>query len=100
MLFRSDFKKIYIDPAPISNADLGQTLAHLLNIKLNDFGFLKGRVLREAMPNGKTPEWHTKKIISKPDKYGHQTILRFQEIGTHRYYDASGYRGRTLGLEE
>lgn len=31
-----DFRQKFIDPAPMSNADLGKTMAHLLKLKIHD----------------------------------------------------------------
>jgi hypothetical protein len=93
-----DFRQKFIDPAPMSNADLGKTMAHLLKLKIHDKGKLIGRVLFEAMPRGMTPRWKTKTLISSPDRYGNQTAVQMQSIGSNRYFDAAGYPGRTLGL--
>lgn len=93
-----DFRQKFIDPAPMSNADIGKTMAHLLNLKIHDKGKLVGRVLSEAMPKGILPKWNETMIISSPDRYGNQTVVQMQSIGSIRYFDAAGYPGRTLGL--
>ena len=93
-----DFRQKFIDPAPMSNADIGKTMAHLLNLKIHDKGKLVGRVLSEAMPKGILPKWNETMIISSPDRYGNQTVVQMQSIGSSRYFDAAGYPGRTLGL--
>ena len=47
------FKKAFSDPAPVSNADIAPTLAHVLGLKLPSVGKLGGRVLTEALKGGK-----------------------------------------------
>jgi Type I phosphodiesterase / nucleotide pyrophosphatase len=43
-----DFRMGFIDPAPSSNADIGKTIAHILNLNIPDVGNLVGRALLEA----------------------------------------------------
>ena len=38
-------------------------------------------------------------LRSPPDEFGRVTELKFQTIGSTRYFDAAGYPGRTLGLD-
>src|ERR1700736_2712330 len=45
-----DFKAGYVDPLPVSNADVGMTAARLLNLAPKHKGNLIGRVMTEAMP--------------------------------------------------
>ena len=47
-----DFKKQFVDQAPISNADIAPTLAQILGFVIISKGELKGRVLREALAGG------------------------------------------------
>lgn len=93
-----DFRTSFVDNAPASNADLGQTMAYLLNLDLTSPGRLRGRVLREAMPGGNPPAFFAAEVRSLPDDNGHQTVLRGQVAGTTLYFDAAGYPGRTLGI--
>src|SRR5262249_32633160 len=44
------FRRGYVDEAPVSNADIGQTLARLLGLKIPFRGSLMGRVIEEALP--------------------------------------------------
>jgi hypothetical protein len=92
------FRENFVDPAPASNADLGKTIARLLDLDIGDHGRLIGRVLGEAMPNGAMPEWKSGVRRSAPDAFGHVTKVEFQQAGTTFYFDAAGYPGRTLGL--
>ncbi len=93
-----DFRQKFTDPAPMSNADIGKTMAYLLKLKIHDKGKLIGRVLLEAMPRGIVPKWTASSLISPPDRFGNQTVVQIQSIGKNRYFDAAGYPGRTLGL--
>jgi hypothetical protein len=92
------FRQHFEDSAPASNADLGRTIARLLNLKITDKGQLTGRVLVEAMPNGAMPGVKSSKVRSQPDAAGHVTVLMTQSVGAIQYFDAAGYPGRTLGL--
>jgi hypothetical protein len=93
-----DFRQGFTDPAPTSNADMGKTMAAILNLHVRDTGKLIGRVLTEAMPNGKMPEWKTSVQISDRDAGARRTIVQTQHLGEIRYFDAGGYEGRTVGL--
>jgi hypothetical protein len=48
------FKSGFVDEAPVSNADIGKTVAHVLGFKIPFKGSLQGRVLQEA-PAGRRP---------------------------------------------
>jgi hypothetical protein len=93
-----DFRAGFIDPAPTSNADIGRTMAAILGLQIHDTGKLIGRVLSEAMPNGKIPDWKTSLQISTADSDGRRTIVQTQHVGDTRYLTAAGYEGRTVGL--
>ncbi|HEY2035353.1 MAG TPA: alkaline phosphatase family protein [Rhizomicrobium sp.] len=75
-----DFKAHFADPAPVSNADISPTLAHILGVATAGAGNLKGRVASEALRGGQ------------------KTVLNFQQVGGTRYFDAAGFPGRTVGL--
>ena len=92
------FREGFVDPAPASTADIGKTIARLLDLDIKDHGALVGRVLGEAMPNGAMPEWTSHLRRSAPDALGHVTEVKFQTTGATLYFDAAGYPGRTLGL--
>ncbi len=95
-----DFKKGFVDEAPVSNADVGKTLARILGLKVKDHGKLIGRVLGEAMPGGKTPRPITETARSEPAAGGLATVLNYQRVGKTRYFDAAGFPERTVGLVE
>jgi hypothetical protein len=95
-----DFKQGFVDTAPVSNADVGKTIAALLRLDIPDNGKLVGRVLSETMPGGAMPVVRKTKLSSKPSKNGLRTILQYQEAGATRYLDVAGFKGRTLGLDD
>ena len=95
-----DFKQGYVDDAPVSNADIGRTLLHVLGLKVADKGKLIGRVIVEALPNGKPAEVAAKTIHSAPSPSGLATILLTQSVDHTQYFDAAGFIGRTVGLKE
>jgi predicted AlkP superfamily pyrophosphatase or phosphodiesterase len=94
-----DFKAGYIDALPVSNADVGMTIAQLMDLRVSAAGGLTGRVISEALPNGIVPKLADGTISSKPDANGLQTTVKFQRVLTQRYFDAAGFAGRTLGLD-
>jgi hypothetical protein len=93
-----DFRTGLADAAPVSNADVGVTMAHLLDLDVPRKGRLLGRVIREAMPGGRMPEVSAHTQRSPPGPNGLQTVLMYQRVGTTRYLDAAGFPGRTVGV--
>lgn len=93
-----DFRQQFVDPAPASNADIGRTIAYLMQLEASDKGRLVGRVLSEAFPNGTLPEVVSRVVISAPASNGLTTIINMQLVGDTRYFDAAGFPGRTVGL--
>jgi len=94
-----DFKAGYVDALPVSNADVGATVAKIMGLSQKPKGTLIGRVMTEAMPNGATPQAYSGAVKSKPAANGLRTVLNFQRVGTQRYFDTAGFPGRTLGLD-
>jgi hypothetical protein len=94
-----DFKAGYVDPLPVSNADVGMTIAQLMGLRAVAEGGLIGRVISEALPNGIIPKAFDGKIVSKPASNGLQTMVKFQRVLSQRYFDAAGFAGRTVGLD-
>jgi arylsulfatase A-like enzyme len=94
-----DFKHATIDRTAMSNADLAITLAHLLGLKLGGHGVLVGRVLDEALEGGiAAPPTVARLLRSHAAANGRVTVLRYQDVGAYRYFDAAGFPGRTVGL--
>jgi hypothetical protein len=51
-----DFRQHFVDPAPVGNADIAPTLAHILGFERADgHGDATGRVLEEALLGGRVP---------------------------------------------
>ncbi len=94
-----DFKAGYVDALPVSNADVGMTIAQLLDLHAAAVGGLTGRVMSEALPNGIVSKFADGTISSKPDPNGLQTVVKFQRVLSQRYFDVAGFPGRTVGLE-
>ena len=93
-----DFKTQFVDPAPVSNADLGCTIAQLMHLDPSDKGKLVGRVLSEALPGGAVPDISSRVVTSEPAANGLVTVLDMQQVGNTRYFDVAGFPGRTVGL--
>jgi hypothetical protein len=93
------FKTGFVNEAPVSNADMGKTIAHLLGLKIPFKGLLQGRVMEEALPGGATPKIESWVERAKPSADGLATILMGQRVGAARYFDAAGFEGRTVGLD-
>jgi arylsulfatase A-like enzyme len=94
-----DFKRGFVDPAPVSNADLAPTLAQILGIPMESKGKLKGRVLTESLKHGGEVKGEAKVVHSAPAADGFTTVLDFQTVGDVRYFDAGGMPGRVYGLK-
>jgi hypothetical protein len=99
-----DFKQGYVDELPVSNADVGATLAELLGLTtLPRKGAHTGRVLREALRAHAGPEPPLKARVhtleSKAAGNGLKTVLSTQELESEVYLDAGGFPGRTVGLD-
>jgi arylsulfatase A-like enzyme len=92
-----DFRRGFTDEAPVSNADVGRTIAHILRLDLPAKGKLIGRVIDEAMA-GPMPQVETRAMQSQPAANGLRTILNLQQVGATQYFDAAGFPGRTVGL--
>jgi hypothetical protein len=94
-----DFKAGYVDALPVSNADVGITMAQLLGLHGSAAGGLTGRVISEALPNGVVPKVSDEQVVSKPASNGLRTIVKFQRVLSQRYFDVAGFPGRTVGLD-
>ncbi len=95
-----DFKAGYVDPLPVSNADVGMTIAQLMNLRSAASGGLTGRVMSEALPNGIILKVANKSLVSKPASNGLRTVAKYQRVLSQRYFDVAGFPGRTVGLDE
>jgi hypothetical protein len=109
-----DFKAHFVDHAPISNADIAPTLAHILGVDLekdtarpvqeNMFvpppAKLKGRVIEEALLGGTMPTVTHTISRAAPAANGFKTVLDEQNVGDAVYIDAAGVPGRVVGVRE
>ena len=99
--FGPDFKQRFVDPAPVSNADVAKTFAHILKLQLPVHGNLEGRILNEALQGGPdNAPFEAKLLKSEPAGNGQVTRLNYQLVGKTKYFDAAGFSGRTVGLDE
>jgi len=108
-----DFKKRFVNPAPVSNADIAPTLARILGIDLHSQskGKLMGRIIEEAFPGKKAPRFYEKICLfpaaylgrgpdsDQPPMKKLQPALRFQKVENTPYFYAGGLQGRVLGLD-
>lgn len=92
-----DFRHGFSDPAPVSNADITPTLAHLLGLTITPKGHLTGRIASEALTGGR-PVRSERHHLAGPPSEGLATLLDYQTVGDTRYFDAAGFAGRTVGL--
>jgi arylsulfatase A-like enzyme len=83
-----DFKKRFVDQAPVSNADINPTLASLLGFRIPQLGHLRGRVIAEAL-NGRPDNVRYERKVerSRPGEGGWMTILHYQQSGRQLYFD-------------
>ncbi len=86
--FGPDFKSYFYDVAPVSNADITMTMAHILGLNLRSNGGLRGRVIKEALKGGpaEIPHSHLQ-MVSDHGKNGGITVLDYQTIGDQKYFD-------------
>jgi hypothetical protein len=94
-----DFRSGYVDPLPVSNADVGRTIAQLMGLRAANAGGLTGRVMSEALPNGIVPKSAGGTVASRPAYNGLKTVVKFQRVLSQYYFDAAGFPGRTVGLD-
>jgi arylsulfatase A-like enzyme len=92
------FKSGFVNPAPVSNADIAPTFAHIIGVELPPKGPLKGRVLTEVLKDGAPVQFEQRDLVSPPNDAGLQTIVNLQYVGNTPYFDAAGFAGRTIGL--
>jgi arylsulfatase A-like enzyme len=94
-----DFKAGYVDPDPVSNADIAVTLAHVLGLPMTAKGALGGRVMGEALAGGPASLPVTQRSVrSAPGPGGFVTQLDLSQAGNEAYYDEAGAPGRTFAL--
>ncbi len=100
-----DFRRGFVDPLPVGNADIAPTLARVLGIALPSRGALHGRVLEEALSDttaaAVTPARRARaraaalrpapqrRSVSARTAAGHATVIEYQEFDGRRYVDTA-----------
>ncbi|HEV7966868.1 MAG TPA: alkaline phosphatase family protein [Candidatus Acidoferrales bacterium] len=88
-----DFKKEYLDQAPISNADIAPTFAQILGFEIAGKGEFKGRVLREALIDGPpSVSFERRTVNSQSAADGKTTILMYQQLAKQVYFDQACFK--------
>jgi len=84
-----DFKEGFVDTAPVGNADIAITFAHLLGFDLGAKGALAGRVIHEALARGPEapPSERYLRASARGPGSAFRTVLLFQRLGGHLYAD-------------
>jgi arylsulfatase A-like enzyme len=83
-----DFKKQFVDDAPISNADMQPTLAKILGLKIASHGKLNGRILEEAFLGGPSTVPFKRHVeIAAKAANGKTTVLMYQQVQKQVYFD-------------
>ncbi len=96
-----NFKTQYTDLAPVSNVDIPITCARILGLDLPSVGKLRGRVIEEALVGGPEAMTVTSGTLeSQPTSSGLTMRLIYQDVGKHRYFDAGGFPGRSVGVRK
>jgi hypothetical protein len=95
-----DFKKQFVDRAPISNADIQPTLAKLLGLRVASNGKLTGRILEEALAGGPDSTLFKSHLaIARPAADGRATVLSYQQIGEQVYFDWACFENKSRGTQ-
>ncbi|HXP81958.1 MAG TPA: alkaline phosphatase family protein [Verrucomicrobiae bacterium] len=88
-----DFKKQFVDQAPISNADIAPTFAQILGFNIASKGELKGRILKEALAGGPPSiSFVRRTAISEGAANGKKTILMYQQTAKQVYFDQACFK--------
>ncbi len=92
-----DFRRRFVDPAPVSNADWAPTLARILHLDLHPKGRLKGRMMGEAMAGtAALPKVERRLLRASRGAGGFITEMQTQTAGGETYLDWAGARGRVV----
>ncbi len=91
-----DFKKRFVNRAPVSNADVQPTLAHLMKMNIPSLGALRGRVITEALAGGPAAARFAPGVIrSRPSRDGYSTVLMYQVADRRIYLDEACFTKAT-----
>ena len=95
-----DFKTGFVDEAPVSNADVGSTIAQHSRTADPRQGH-SGRPRDERSDAGRRDAQDDRaRSASPPGRRRAADVLELSEVGRTRYFDAAGFPGRTVGLVE
>lgn len=86
-----DFKSGYRDEAPTSNADIGLTIARILNLKPAAKGKQMGRVIEEALRGGPDSVKFQHTTMRSAAANGITTVLNAQKVGNILYPDSAEF---------
>ncbi len=93
-----DFKSQFVDPAPASNADIGRTIAHVMQLNVSDQGQACRPRPRRSAAERRGAGSNEPRFDIGPAPNGLTTVINMQTVGETRYFDAGGFPGRTVGL--
>ncbi len=96
-----DFKAGFVDEAPVSNADVGKTMAHILGLEDPVQGRSDGPRRRRSPAGRREPgggELH-RAVASRATRALPPSWSASASART-RYFDAAGFPGRTVGMDE
>jgi len=83
-----DFKRRFVDQAPVSNADVTPTLAQIMKMRIPSLGKLRGRVIREALAGGPATVRSTRTSAqSRAAENSMSTVLMYQVADDRIYLD-------------
>ena len=83
-----DFKRRFVDQAPVSNVDVQPTLTHLMKRRMPSLGKLRGRIITEALVGGPSTIRSTRAVKrSRPSEGGLSTVLMYQMADDRIYLD-------------
>ena len=82
-----DFKKRFVSHAPVSNADVQPTLAHIMQMNLPSVGVLRGRIMTEALAGGPATVRFAPRVMRSRPRDGFSTVLMYQVADRRVYLD-------------
>jgi arylsulfatase A-like enzyme len=95
-----DFKKQFVDDAPISNADIQPTLAKILGLKIASHGKLNGRILEEALAGGPSSVAYKRRVEIAPyAANGKTTVLTYQQTAKQVYFDWACFGDKNISSQ-
>ena len=90
-----DFKKRFVDNAPVSNADVQPTLAHIMKMRIPSLGTLRGRVIVEALATGPNTTRFAPGVMRSRASDGWSTVLKYQVADRRMYLDEACFTTAT-----